>query len=234
MSVGGVLDEAWNLYKRFFWRFVGTAFVVFAALDLLTALADRAGHSGRSSAVLWALASLVIGVIGYFWVQAALVATVEDVRDGRADRSISETYGAVRPRLASAIFAGLLAGLGIAIGFVLLIVPGLYLLTIWSMVIPVVVLEGRTVGDALARSHDVVRGRGWTVFGIIVVTFVLIAIASAIIHALFSPLPNFLGSWLGSLVADSLTVPFAAAALTAAYFQLVRQDEPLAEPTTAP
>src|SRR5690242_4144856 len=145
MSVGGVFGEAWDLYKRFFWRFVATAFVVFAVLDLITALADRAGSSGTTSTVLWALASLAIGIVGYFWVQAALVATVDDVRDGRADRSISETYTAVRPRLGTVALAGILAGIGIAIGFVLLIVPGLYLLTIWSMVIPVVVLEGQTV-----------------------------------------------------------------------------------------
>ena len=229
MSVGSVLGEAWSLYKRFFWRFVLTALIVFAILDLLSALADRAGNSGTTSAVFWALVSLVVGVIGYFWVQATLVATVEDVRDGRADRSISETYGAVAPRLATAILAGILAGIGIAIGFVLLIVPGLYLLTIWSMVIPVVVLEGQTVGHALGRSHDVVRGHGWTVFGVVIVTFLIVAIGSGIIRAIFSPLPGFLDVWLGSLVADSLTVPFAAAALTSAYFQLVRGEEPLPE-----
>jgi hypothetical protein len=37
----------------------------------------------------------------------------------------------------------------------------------------------------------------------------------------FTPLPRFLDIWLGSLVAHSLTVPFAAAALTTAYFKLV-------------
>ena len=40
------------------------------------------------------------------------------------------------------------------------------------------------------------------------------------IRLLFSPLPGFLDVWLGSLVAHSLTVPFAAASLTTAYFTL--------------
>jgi hypothetical protein len=87
----------------------------------------------------------------------------------------------------------------------------------------VIVLERRSTGEAFSRSREVVRGHGWSVFGVVILTFLLVAIASAIIGALFSPLPNFLDAWLGSLVAHSLTVPFAAAALTTAYFALTRE-----------
>jgi hypothetical protein len=224
MSIGAVLGEAWSLYKRFFGRFFLTAFVVFAMLDLLSAVANTAGGGGAWF-VVWALVAAVVGVIGYFWVQAALVETVNDVRDGRADRSIGETYETVRPVLLTATAAGILAALGIGLGFVLLIIPGLYLLTIWSMLIPAIVLERRSVGEAFGRSREIVRGNWWPVFGLILITFVLVAIASALISAAFSPLPDFLSAWLGSLVGHSLTVPFAAAALTTAYFHLVGQRE---------
>ena len=231
MEIGGVLSEAWSLYKRFLGRFFMTALAVFVVLDLLTALADRAAGDNGGANVFWLLVGTLIGVIGYFWVQAALVETVNDVRDGRADRSIGETYSAVRPRLAAATIAGVLAAIGIGIGLVLLVVPGLYLLTIWSMLIPVIVLEGRSAGESFTRSREVVRGNGWSVFGLIIITFLLIAIASAIIRALFTPLPNFLDIWLGSLVAHSLTVPFAAAALTTAYFRLAARES--AEPAAS-
>jgi hypothetical protein len=224
VEIGGVLGEAWGLYKRFLGRFFLTALLVYAALDLLTALVDRAAGDGWVSALFWGLLAALFGVVGYFWVQAALVETVNDVRDGRADRSIGETYKAVQARLPSAIGAGVLAAIGIGIGLVLLIVPGLYLLTIWSMLIPVIVIERRSAGEAFTRSREVVRGNGWSVFGLIIITFLLVAIASGIIRALFTPLPNFLDVWLGSLVAHSLTVPFAAAALTTAYFRLVAQE----------
>ena len=233
MQIGGVLNEAWNLYKRFLGRFFMTALIVFVALDLLSALADRAAGDNAGANVFWFLLGALISVVGYFWVQAALVETVNDVRDGRADRSIGETYGAVRPRLGAATIAGVLAAIGIGIGLILLIVPGLYLLTIWSMLIPVIVLEGRSAGEAFTRSREVVRGSGWSVFGLIIITFLLVAIASAIIRLVFTPLPRFLDIWLGSLVAHSLTVPFAAAALTTAYFTLVAQTEP-ASPAPLP
>jgi hypothetical protein len=221
MRIGDVLSEAWGLYKRFFAQFFLTALVVFVVLDLLAALVDRASGDNTSVNVFWALLGALISVVGYFWVQAALIETVNDVRDGRADRSIGETYSAVRPRLASATIAGILAAIGIGIGLILLIIPGLYLLTIWSMVIPVVVIESRSAGEAFSRSREVVSGNFWSVFGLIIVTFLLVAIASLVVRLIFSPLPNFIEVWLGSLLADSLTVPFAAAALTTAYFKLV-------------
>jgi len=221
MRIGDVLSEAWGLYKRFFGQFFLTALIVFVVLDLLAAVVDRASGDNTGVNLFWALLGALISVVGYFWVQAALIETARDVRDGRADRSIGETYVAVRPRLPSAILAGILAAIGIGIGFLLLIIPGLFLLTIWSMVIPVVVIEGRRAGEAFSRSWEVVRGNWWSVFGLIIVTFLLVAIVSIIVRLIFSPLPNFIEVWFGSLLADSLTVPFAAAALTTAYFKLV-------------
>jgi hypothetical protein len=233
VSIGDVLSEAWALYKRFLKQFFLTALVVFAGLDLLSAVANSAKGNGAAAGVFWGLVAAVIGVVGYFWVQGALVELVRDVRDGRADRTIGETYAAVRPRLGALIVAGILAGIGVAIGLVLLIAPGLYLLTIWSMIVPVIVIEGKSAGESFTRSREVVRGNGWSVLGLVLVTFILIGIASALIQVVFSPLPNFLDVWLGSLVAHSVTVPFAAAALTTAYFRLTAS-APAAEPLMTP
>jgi hypothetical protein len=220
VHIGGVLGQAWELYKRFLWQFFLTALVVFAVLDLLSALAAAAAGDGVAAGVFWAVIAFTIGVVGYFWVQAALVELVRDVRDGRADRSVGETYRAVQPRLPAVIAAGVLAAVAIGIGFLLLIVPGLFLLTIWSMLVPVIVIEGRSASEAFTRSREVVRGNGWSVLGLIIITFLLVGIASALIRLVFSPLPDFLDNWIGSLVAHSLTIPFAAAALTTAYFHL--------------
>jgi hypothetical protein len=233
MEIGNVLSEAWNLYKRFLWQFFVTAFVVYAVLDLLSALANAAADDSLAAGILWGLVAAVVGVVGYFWVQGAMVEVVRDVRDGRADRGVGETYRAVQPRLPALIVAGILAGLGIGIGLLLFVVPGLFLLTIWSMIVAVIVIEGRSAGESFGRSREIVRGHGWKVFGLIVVTFLLVAIASALIGIVFAPLPDFLDAWLGSVVAHSLTIPFAAAALTTAYFHLTASPEP-APATPAP
>ena len=77
---------------------------------------------------------------------------VSDVRDGRLDQSIGGLLSSVTPVLLPLIAVSILAGLGIAIGLVLLIVPGLILVTFWSVVAPVTVLERPGVFAAFSRS----------------------------------------------------------------------------------
>ncbi len=154
VQIGEILNEALDLYQRFFWRFVATAAVVFVGLDLIGALGATAGSdSGR---VLWTLIGIVLSIVGTFWVQGALTEAVNDVRDGRIDTTIGELYARTRPRLPALIVAGILAAIGIGIGFILLIVPGLYLLTRWSLITPADRAGGtqrRRVVHPLERAH---------------------------------------------------------------------------------
>lgn len=226
MTVGDVLGEALDLYRRFFGRFVLTAAAVFVFVDLLAAIAaDARAGANAGVALFWGVIALVVAVIGSFWVQGALVAAVRDVRDGKADSSVGDLYDAVRPRLPALIAAGILAGIGIAIGLLLLIVPGLLLLTRWVLIVPVIVLEGRVAGESFGRSTELVRGHGWKVLGVIVVTLLASTIARAVFVAVFTPLPLFVQNWIGGLVADALTAPFVALAWTVTYYRLRGADE---------
>ena len=214
MQPGAIIGEAWRLYKEHWKHFLPIALVIFlilAVVSLLLALV-----LGALGAVLGAL----IGIIGIFWLQGALVEAVADVRDGRADLSIGDTFRRVQPRLPSIIGAGLLAGLGIALGFVLLIIPGLFLLTIWSMIVPSIVLEGKGAMESFGRSRELVRGNGWSVFGVIVLSIlVVIAVAIVVSIATFG-LPDEPQAFLQNLIQNTLAYPFFALTLTLTYFAL--------------
>lgn len=223
MTIGSVLDEAWTLYTRHFVRFFLIALAVFIVLNLLSALVGASLDEEGLGLVLFAIVNAVIGIVGYFWVQGALVEAAADVRDGKQDLDFGETFARVRPLLPALVVAGLLAGLGIGLGLILLIVPGLYLLTRWALIVPVIVLEKRRAGESFGRSHELVRGNGWTVFGIVVIVFLLGAIVSAIISGLLqAALTDFLGYWIGNSIANAIVTPFFAVALTVAYLQLAR------------
>ncbi len=220
MTIGNVLREALDLYLRFLGRFVLTAAAVFVFVDLLGAIAIDARGESRGVAVVWGVVSLLVGAVGAFWVQGTLVATVQDVRSGKAESTIGDVYDRVRPRLPALIGAGIFGGLAIALGLVLFIVPGLVLLTRWSLVAPVIVLEGRPAGPSFLRSTELVRGNGWTVFGVILATLLIAVVAHSILVTAFSFLPDFAANWAGGTIADSFVAPFVALSWTVMYFRL--------------
>jgi hypothetical protein len=233
MTVGGVLGEAWGLYTKFFRRFFVVAAIVFLIINLFNATLGWLVGTGSGLTILVALFTAVVSLVGTFWLQGALVYAVDDVRDGRIDSSIGQLFERVQPYVGRLIGAGILAGLGIALGFVLLIVPGLILLTWWCLIAPVIVLEKKHVGESFSRSRELVRGHAWTVFGIVIITVLASAIASGLIQSIFSFLGPFLRYWIGGTIANAIVDPFIAVALTLMYFHL--RESPAAEtPAAAP
>jgi hypothetical protein len=221
VSIGVVLDEAWTLFTRFFLRFFVIALVVFATINLLYALvvsAISADNDGAAFAL--AILALATVVVGTTWLQGAFVYAVQDARDGTFDASIGEVFSRVSSSIVPLVVAGLLAGIGIAFGLVLLILPGLFLLTIWAVIAPVIVVERRRALDSFGRSRELVRGHGWTVFGIVLITGLLSAIATTLLQAAFSFLPRFLEIFVGSTIAQSVVAPFSAIAIAITYFRL--------------
>src|SRR6187549_2626628 len=110
----GVIGEAWGLFKAHWRHLVPLALVVYVAIAIVGVLLTLLlGWFG-------ALLGAVVSLVGVFWVQGALVTAVEDIRDGRADLSLGDTFRRVQPQLGAIVVAGLLAGLGIAVGLLLL------------------------------------------------------------------------------------------------------------------
>jgi hypothetical protein len=221
MSIGAVLDEAWTLFTRFFLRFFVLALVVFAAVNLLFALIVEAIDSDNGGRAFWlAILGLATAVIGTTWLQGAFVYAVQDARDGSFDATLGEVFSRVSPSILPLLIAGILAGLGIVAGLILLVVPGLFLMTIWAVIAPVIVLEKRRPFAAFGRSRELVRGHGWTVFGIVIITGLLTGIAGSILQAAFSFLPRFLEILVGGTIAQAIVAPFGAIALAITYFRL--------------
>lgn len=223
----GVLGEAWAMYKAHWRHLLAISFAVYATIAVLGALLVLV--------LTWlgALIAALISLVGLFLVQGALVKAVEDVRDGRADLSVSETLRQVRPRLASIVVAGVLAGIGIFLGLLLLIVPGLVLLTWWFLVIPVIVLERTSAGEAFGRSRELVRGYGWKVFGVIVLTILLLLAFGIVLGLVLSPLADWLQNFVSNIVSGTLTAPFIALVWSLLYFRLREVKAAAAEPAPA-
>jgi hypothetical protein len=169
------------------------------------------------------LLATAVQLVGTYLFQGMVVQTVRDIQDGRRDSSMGQLFQSVVPVLGALIAAGLLAGIGITVGFILLIVPGLFLLTIWAVLAPVVVVERPGVIPAFGRSRELVRGNGWQVFGVIVILFIIQFIAVLILTSIIvGILTNAVGVAIAQLIAYVLIAPLSALAAATMYFELLR------------
>jgi hypothetical protein len=225
----GVIGEAWAMYKAHWQHLLTISFVVYIAVALISVLLVAIMKDWVAG-----LLAAAVSLIALFWVQGALVKAVEDVRDGRADLSLGETFDRVRPQLSSIIVAGVLAGIAVFIGLLLLLVPGLVLMTLWVLIIPVIVLEQRSAGESFGRSRELVRGYGWSVFGVIVLTILIIIGFSIVLSIVLTPFDAWLESFLSNVISGTLTAPFIALTWTILYYRLRGVKEPAEQPVAAP
>ena len=214
----GVLGEAWRMYRAHAGHLLAIAFVIYLVAAVIAALLALAG--GLFGALLGSLVELVAA----FLVQAALVNAVQDVRDGRADLSIGETVSAATPYLGAVAAASILAGIAITVGFILIIVPGLFLITIWAVIVPVIVIERSGALASFGRSQQLVRGRGWHVFGTLVLVFLILLVVYIVLGLILVALPVLLRSGLSTVISGTLVAPFLALVVTLIYYRLTGAD----------
>jgi hypothetical protein len=121
---------------------------------------------------------------------------------------VGDSYRYAVARVGSIILVGLLMGLAIAAGFVLLVIPGFFVLTKLTATLPALVIEDRRGSAALRRSWDLVTGFGWPVFGTIVVAWLLSGIVAGILTAPFGD--SAVGRAIGQSVASIITTPYTS------------------------
>lgn len=219
MSSSAVVREAWELYKGHWRAFIPLAVVVYLIIGVVAAiLVALLGWVGGIIAFL-------ISIVGLFWLQGAYVEAVRDVRDGKQDLSLAETFARVRPRLPAIIPAGLLATIAIGLAAVTIIgIPlALFLLTIWVLIVPVIVLEGRSAGESFGRSREIVRGNGWNVFGVIVITIAIFIVVNLVVTIITAVLPDGVAEFIRSVVSNAIVGPFVAVAWNLIYWALTQR-----------
>src|SRR5215470_3079909 len=112
------------------------------------------------------------------------------------------------------------AGIGVTIGFFLLIVPGFILLTFWCLIVPFIVLGGSGVFESFGNSWRTVRGYAWRVFGTYVLVFLILIAFSIVLGFVLILLPLWLRSFVNSVVTGTLIAPFLALVATLLYYRL--------------
>lgn len=187
------------------------------------------GITGVVSAVLIAISSSLIYVsflisdVAITVFTGMVVGVVVSAESGRRDKaSRQQVLSAVIPVLGELALVGIAVGVGVFIGFIFLIIPGLILATIWSVVAPIVVLERPGALRALGRSRRLVRNNGWQVFGVVLVFLFLVGLLASSVNFVAN---NYAGGGVGIIVRVTVgivTAPLGAIASAVLYFDLCR------------
>lgn len=210
ISPGAIVSRIWEIYRDQFSVLVSTAVVLFSIQFVLTLVLSTAAAFALAI-LFWALSILYQGIV---------VELVKDIQDGRRDHSIRDLIRSVEPVFWPLAAVSVLFGIGVGIGFVFLIVPGLILLVIWSVVAPVTVLERPGIFAAFGRSRQLVHGNGWNVFAVIVVVFLSVLVVSVGVGLLAGSLGS-VGRAFVQWALDSALAPITALSASVLYFALV-------------
>jgi hypothetical protein len=246
--LGEILTAAFNIYKANASQLILIVAVVVVPLSLISALfsgvvfapdkvrVTNAGgvvvfdYAGRGLGVVLLagaigalIAVLISAVLQAAILRAAAQATIGDPVDVEA----SYRYGL--KRLWSVILVSILVGLVVAVGFILLVIPGIIFLVFLSVSIPVLIVEGRRGTEAMGRSWNLVKGNFWHAFGVIVVAALIVGIISGIIGAIGGD--NWAVRWIFTAIAQILTVPFASLVSVLLYLDLRARSESLSADT---
>ena len=223
MDIGKCFKDAWGLFRLDLAPLLVTALIASVILGIASALllammaggvglarygGELGGVFGSASAFFAFILVFVVGLLVYAWAAATMFRMiVRRVREGRpatyADMKETDEIGAFA-------VAFLILGVLIGIGYALLVVPGLILVTLWIYALPLVVDRRISVGEAMSESRRLAAAPGYfTTF----LTWLVGALVVGIIVSVLNVIP------VVGLIVGLLAVPFELAYVLSMYFQ---------------
>jgi len=216
-TVGSIIGGAFKIYFRHF----GTLFLIYA-LPVVPVVMIQGEAQLSGNAVFFILSVLLTLIVSYFAWGATAIA-VSDVCLGNAP-SFKRSYAKILGKLVLLLLVtNLLQILAIAIGIVLLVIPGL-VLAIWLLLSPqVVVLERRSGIAALKRSKQLGDGSHWRNAGLFLLLTIIMAVIGGVIGGVFGfTFPHLLNHWIFRTVLTSvqqgLATPIMLISLVLVYY----------------
>jgi hypothetical protein len=186
------------------------------------------GHD-RNVLLIGLISAFVIQFVAGRFAQAGCFRAIADAYLGEQVGWRSSLRFALR-RLPAIVWMTILAGILTVLGFLALIVPGVYLYVAFTVAVPVLLVEGVGPWRALGRSRRLVRGRWWGTLGVSIVGSLLVSVVSLAISGLLvgvafanpsrNTVTGFVLNTLAATLGSMIATPAAAAFVTVLYIDL--------------
>lgn len=239
LSTSELLDRTFHLYRNHFLVFVGII-----AIPQLVVLALRlAGAAMIAGLPLRGFnpIGVIAGLASFVAIEISHAATVVAVSNYHLDRpvGIGSAFSAAKSSMLRVVLISLAIGIAAGIGLIFLIVPGVILFLMWSLAIPVTVLEGGGLNASTSRSKQLTQGSRGRIFVIYLLMIVLTWIVTAIFQIPIGMMVAVMRggnavamlpvvqavSAVGTFISTSLVGPLLTIAVTLIYYdQRVRKE----------
>ncbi len=254
LGVGETLDTALRVYRNnavTLWKIVAIVIVPLEVIDVILRrvalpsgvflhngslyVYSSTGSSGSSGTGPLIIASL-LGFLAQLLASGAMFKLLIDHYLGR-NTTWGESFAYAWSRFGALLWLAILTVVFVSIGFVLLVIPGIWLVVAVSVAVPALMYEGVGGFAAMKRSISLVDKHWWATFLRLLVAFILYVVASFIIGAIVGGLAaafsvgnvtlyEIIYGILRALVVILLT-PFTAAVVTVIYIDLRVRKEAL-------
>jgi Membrane domain of glycerophosphoryl diester phosphodiesterase len=194
-----------------------------------TSATTKTTYSDSGAYAAGQVAIIALTFLSYLLGNVACYRAVADTYLGR-ETSARTSLSFAASRLGATLWLTILLVIGLALAFIALFLPFVWLVIAWSVALPVMLVEGRGGPGALGRSFKLVEGRWWATAGRFVVAYILVLVISGVVGAGLGALSGLLVSdtSTGALILERaasflvslVTTPFIAAVTTLVYFDL--------------
>jgi hypothetical protein len=225
-DVGGLLRDALVVYIRHFGTFLALGALVVVPSELIVGGIGMeqlsSGYDSSPSFAEAAIPSAVSYLVVAPLITAICIYALQSVAGGgsaRAREAVVKGFESFSP----IFFAVLLAALGTLVGAIL-IIPGIYLFVRWYFVPQAVVMERAQGPAALRASGQVVEGRWWRTFALILlvnlVALLIVFVVASPFAAAAENSDRAVWALIGQIVAATITQPFGALFSTLLWYDL--------------
>lgn len=205
LRVGKALSRSFTVLFRSFPKYIlfGAVMALPNLFELLRYGSTSDLNLGRHESRGESLAFGLLGFVLYALCQSVMIyGAFQDIRGRPFDlgTSISRGFRRFLPVLGTSFCFGFVVLLGLA----LFILPGLIILTMYLVAVPVCVVEGLGPIRSLDRSRLLTKGYRWQIFAIYLVPIVLIAVVMFVLMIIGSVVAGPTGSTIAAYLGSAL------------------------------
>jgi hypothetical protein len=113
-----------------------------------------------------------------------------------------------------------LFGLGVSLGLLLLIVPGLILMSMWYVSVPACVVEKTGPIRSLGRSRELTKGYRWKIFALVIIVYIVSIIGNNLVVLLATTLGGMAGQIGAMIIWQGVAGGFGSVLIAVAYYYL--------------